>query len=83
MCFRATNTHKNRMKYSLLNNLKYSLLILNKFNVYKIESNILIFILNILLISRTSYKNDDFFSRDKRKRIKNNIMLIIYRAVNF
>ncbi len=65
MCFRVINTHKNRIKYSLLDNLKYILLILNKFNIHKIKSNILIFILNILFISQMSCKNNNFFNRSK------------------
>jgi len=75
--------YKNRMKCSLLNNLKYILLILNKFNIHKMKSNILMFILNILLISQMSCKNDNFFNKDKQERIKNNIILIMCRTINF
>ncbi len=71
------------MKCSLLNNLKYILLILNKFNIHKMKSNILMFILNILLISQMSCKNDNFFNKDKQERIKNNIILIMCRTINF
>ena len=71
------------MKYSLLNNLKYILLILNKFDIHKMKNNILMFILNVLLILRMSYKNDDFFNKDKRERIKNNIILMMCKAIDF